>query len=55
MREALKGVPDMPRALSRLAVGRGGPRDLGALARGLEAAGEISQRFRSEALPTELA
>ncbi|EJN00571.1 DNA mismatch repair protein MutS [Phyllobacterium sp. YR531] len=55
MQSALKGVPDMPRALSRLAVGRGGPRDLGALARGLEAASEISQLFLSEALPPELA
>jgi DNA mismatch repair protein MutS len=54
-REALKGVPDMPRALSRLAVGRGGPRDLGALARGLEAAGEISQLFGNQELPSELA
>ncbi|MEP7453032.1 DNA mismatch repair protein MutS [Phyllobacterium sp. SB3] len=55
MHSALKGVPDMPRALSRLAVGRGGPRDLGALARGLEAASEISQLFLNEALPPELA
>ena len=53
-REALKGVPDMPRAVSRLAVGRGGPRDLGALARGLEAAAEIAQLFQREQLPTEL-
>ena len=28
IREALKGVPDLERALSRLALGRGGPRDL---------------------------
>ena len=54
VREALKGVPDMPRALSRLAVGRGGPRDLGALARGLEAAGDIAQLLEREELPTEL-
>ncbi len=54
MREALKGVPDMPRALSRLAVGRGGPRDLGVLARGLEAADEIAQLFSNEILPAEL-
>ncbi|PIO43126.1 DNA mismatch repair protein MutS [Phyllobacterium zundukense] len=55
MREALKGVPDMPRALSRLAVGRGSPRDLGALGRGLEAAGEIAKLFQGEELPVELA
>ncbi|PSH60662.1 DNA mismatch repair protein MutS [Phyllobacterium endophyticum] len=55
MREALKGVPDMPRALSRLAVGRGGPRDLGALARGLEAAVQITQLLQREDLPKEFA
>ncbi|MBU4433151.1 MAG: DNA mismatch repair protein MutS [Alphaproteobacteria bacterium] len=31
LREALKGSGDMARALSRLALGRGGPRDLGCL------------------------
>lgn len=55
MQAALRGVPDMPRALSRLAVGRGGPRDLGALARGLEAASEIFQLLPSGELPSELA
>lgn len=55
MQGALKGVPDMPRALSRLAVGRGGPRDLGALALGLEAASEIFHLFSGEELPSELA
>jgi DNA mismatch repair protein MutS len=38
LREVLKGLPDMARALSRLALGRGGPRDLGALRDGLAAA-----------------
>ncbi len=37
-RERLKGVPDIARALSRLVLGRGGPRDLRALATGLAAA-----------------
>ncbi|MEI4484372.1 MULTISPECIES: DNA mismatch repair protein MutS [unclassified Phyllobacterium] len=55
MQSALRGVPDMPRALSRLAVGRGGPRDLGALALGLEAASEIFHLFSGEELPSELA
>ncbi|MEJ1119007.1 DNA mismatch repair protein MutS [Phyllobacterium sp. CCNWLW109] len=54
MQSALRGVPDMPRALSRLAVGRGGPRDLGALALGLEAASEIFHLFSGEELPSEL-
>jgi DNA mismatch repair protein MutS len=39
LREALRGLGDMARALSRLALGRGGPRDLGCLRDGL-AAGE---------------
>ncbi len=34
-REALARVPDIERALSRLTVGRGGPRDLGAIRDGL--------------------
>jgi DNA mismatch repair protein MutS len=37
-RERLKGVPDIARSLSRLVLGRGGPRDLRALANGLAAA-----------------
>jgi len=35
LREALKGLGDMARALSRLALGRGGPRDLGCVRDGL--------------------
>ncbi|MBT5156906.1 MAG: DNA mismatch repair protein MutS [Rhodobiaceae bacterium] len=38
IRTALKPVPDMARALSRLSMQRGGPRDVLALAKGLEAA-----------------
>ncbi|WP_293676535.1 DNA mismatch repair protein MutS [uncultured Phenylobacterium sp.] len=45
LREVLKGLPDMARALSRLALGRGGPRDLGALAVGLEAGEAICRLF----------
>ncbi|WP_420960772.1 DNA mismatch repair protein MutS [Brucella sp. IR073] len=55
VRAELKGVPDMPRALSRLAVGRGGPRDLDALRRGLEAARGIAQLFANRPLPAEVA
>lgn len=55
MRAELKGVPDMPRGLSRLAVGRGGPRDLGSLARGFEAAHVIASLLESALLPDELA
>jgi len=42
LRQALRGFPDMPRALSRLALGRGGPRDLQAVGRGLATAGEVA-------------
>ncbi len=35
LRETLRAMPDMARGLSRLALGRGGPRDLGALRDGL--------------------
>jgi len=39
--EKLKSIPDMERALARLSVDRGGPRDLGALKDGLFAAENI--------------
>lgn len=42
LREALAGVPDMDRALSRLVLDRGGPRDLAALRGGLVEAGRIA-------------
>ena len=43
LREALARVPDMDRALSRLALDRDGPRDLTALRAGLEQAGQIAR------------
>lgn len=42
LREALRRVPDIDRALSRLALDRGGPRDLAAIRAGLERSGEIA-------------
>ncbi len=42
LREALRRVPDMDRALSRLALDRGGPRDLGAIRGGLEQADRVA-------------
>ena len=45
LREALKSLPDMARALSRLALGRGGPRDLGALAAGLATGEAVCRLF----------
>jgi len=47
IRKALKSAPDLERALSRLSLGRGGPRDLGAIRDGLLAAGEIAAVFLS--------
>lgn len=40
LRVALRGAPDIARALARLSVGRGTPRDLGAIRSGLSAACE---------------
>ena len=42
LRDALTGVPDMDRALSRLALDRGGPRDLSAIRAGLTQAIRIA-------------
>ncbi|TKT82626.1 DNA mismatch repair protein MutS [Aquamicrobium sp. LC103] len=54
LREVLKGAPDMPRALSRLALNRGGPRDLGALRGGLEAARLAGEALAGAMLPEDL-
>ena len=51
LRQGLKTAPDMQRALTRLAMQRGGPRDLKELAAGLQAAQE-SRALLLEALPT---
>ncbi len=54
LRVSLKAAPDIARALSRLALGRGGPRDLGALRAGLAAASEIAGLLDGAELPNEL-
>ena len=58
LRECLRGAPDIARAVSRLAFGRGGPRDLGALRDGLAAAGAcariLSQAGALMGLPLEI-
>ncbi|MGQ7793095.1 DNA mismatch repair protein MutS [Faunimonas sp. B44] len=51
LRALLSGAPDMLRALSRLALDRGGPRDLAAIGAGLAAAGEAAARLGGGALP----
>src|SRR5690606_8775545 len=55
LRLALKSVPDIVRALSRLALGRGGPRDLGAISAGFKAAATIAGLFSGHRPPAELA
>ncbi len=45
LRTALRRAPDMDRALSRLALDRGGPRDLAAIRSGLEEAERIAGRL----------
>jgi DNA mismatch repair protein MutS len=45
LRAALRRVPDIDRALSRLALDRGGPRDLAAMRDGLAQAARIAGRW----------
>ncbi|RIK83488.1 MAG: DNA mismatch repair protein MutS [Hyphomicrobiales bacterium] len=54
LRAVLKGAPDMVRALSRLALNRGGPRDLGALRAGLDAARQAREVLSGALLPARL-
>ena len=51
LREQLRGCPDLERALSRLSLGRGGPRDLLAVRIGLCRAGAIRDRLVASASP----
>ncbi|MBP9232299.1 MAG: DNA mismatch repair protein MutS, partial [Phenylobacterium sp.] len=53
LREELKGLGDMARALSRLALGRGGPRDLGCLRDGLARGEAIAGLFSGAPAPLE--
>ena len=56
LREQLKAAPDLARALSRIAVGRGGPRDLAAIRDGIFAAAQIAGRISALAnIPREVA
>ncbi|SCY24308.1 DNA mismatch repair protein MutS [Paracoccus tibetensis] len=49
LRAALARVPDMDRALSRLALERGGPRDLAAIRNGLAQGAQIAARLPEDA------
>ena len=53
LREGLKGMGDMARALSRLALGRGGPRDLGCLRDGLAAGAGLAALVAREPEPLD--
>jgi DNA mismatch repair protein MutS len=55
LRATLNAAPDLARALARLALGRGGPRDLAAIRDGLLAAGDIARRLAAAGdLPLEV-
>src|SRR5688572_4903992 len=55
LRDKLNAAPDLARALARLALGRGGPRDLAAVRDGLLAAADIARRLKAiDELPAEL-
>lgn len=54
LRKALRTAPDLERALTRISLGRGGPRDLKAIATSLLAASDVTQMM-SSAMATQLA
>ncbi len=55
IRAALKALPDVARALGRIAAGRGSPRDLGQLRDGLHEARQLRERLaRKDDLPSLL-
>ncbi len=54
LREVLRKVPDLDRALSRLSLDRGGPRDLTAIRNGLSQAAELAEGCDVIEMPTLL-
>lgn len=54
LREALRKTPDLDRALSRLSLDRGGPRDLAAIRNGLAQAATIASLCSAQELPVLL-
>ncbi|MGE0180978.1 MAG: DNA mismatch repair protein MutS [Parvularculaceae bacterium] len=54
VRAVLRAMPDMARALSRLSLGRGGPRDLAAIRDGLSTARTIAAKLAHHDLDQEL-
>jgi DNA mismatch repair protein MutS len=55
LREALRSAPDLSRALARLSVGRGGPRDLANLRDGINAARALRDSLAKVAMAGEAA
>lgn len=56
VRDRLRAAPDMERALTRLTIGRGGPRDLGAVRDGLSVAVDLREMLdASTDLPADMA
>ncbi len=53
-REHLRRAPDLARALSRLSLGRGGPRDLAVIRDGLRAAAALADLHQTAARPKEI-
>ncbi|WP_415255868.1 DNA mismatch repair protein MutS [Sulfitobacter sp.] len=51
LREHLRNVPDLERALSRLSLDRGGPRDLAAIRNGLAEASQLADKTDSSDMP----
>ena len=51
LRETLRKIPDLDRALSRLSLDRGGPRDLGAIRNGLAEAERLAEQLDPQDLP----
>ncbi len=54
LRTDLRRCPDLDRALSRLAVDRGGPRDMAAIRNGLAQAGRIAEKLGASDAPARL-
>jgi len=54
VREDLASAPDLARALSRLTLNRGGPRDLATIRDGLDAAARIAARLGSDEKPAAI-
>ncbi|MGF1563425.1 MAG: DNA mismatch repair protein MutS, partial [Geminicoccaceae bacterium] len=54
LRRQLRALPDLPRALSRLSLGRGGPRDLRAIGEGLRVAAALQHELEARPGPLQV-